>query len=275
MKRQVIFKQALMKKSVHLAKIAGIDVSIHWTFFLLLGWIFLEGTLSSGLFVSGAYRMAFTVAAFTCVLLHEFGHAMAARYFGIPTHEITLLPVGGVAQLARIPRNPWQEFVIAIAGPAVNVVLSVFIFFALFDNYRPLSPWVETLLYRLLYINVGLVLFNLVPAFPMDGGRIFRAFLAWLMASYENATRIAVRFGQLVAIAFGTFGMMVNPMLALVAGFIVFAAELELRHVLSEQVAYSNRPLPRRNRPSHDLQPILENRLLLPLSKIRTFSPGR
>ena len=164
-----------MKKSVHLAKIAGIDVSIHWTFFLFLGWVFLEGTLSTGVLAAGAYKIAFTLAAFTCVLLHEYGHAMAARYFGIPRHGITLLPVGGVAQLARIPRSSWQEFVIAIAGPAVNVVLGSLIFLVLFDSGRALTPWVELLLYRLLYINAGLFLFNMIPAFPMDGGRICRA----------------------------------------------------------------------------------------------------
>ena len=104
-------------------RISGIDVSIHWTFVLFLGWILVAGLFGGGL-AAALVQTGFVVAAFACVVLHEFGHAFAARMFGIPTHGITLLPIGGVAELDRIPRNPWQEFVIAVAGPAVNVLIA-------------------------------------------------------------------------------------------------------------------------------------------------------
>jgi Zn-dependent protease len=235
-----------MTKSYPIARIAGIDISLHWTFLLFLAWIFVSGVLH-GSGVAGAFvGLVFIVFTFVCVLLHELGHATAARWFGIPTHGITLLPIGGVAQLDRIPRNPWQELVIAIAGPAVNVLIAAVLVPAVMlsttSPIQPLGILTGSLGMRLLYVNIGLVLFNLIPAFPMDGGRILRAFIA-LIADYETATRFAARCGQALALLLGLCVLLhytgplahvrelSNPMLILVAGFVIVAAQMELNDV--------------------------------------------
>ena len=171
-----------MKWSYRIATVAGIQVRIHVTFWLLLGfyaWIYYaEGGLEAAV-----YGVAFTLLIFLCVLLHEFGHAFAAKAFGIRTPDITLLPIGGVARLERMPSNPWQELVIAIAGPAVNVLIAAIVFL-LIGGVLPLQEFglIDTasgsLLAKLLIVNVLLVAFNVIPAFPMDGGRVLRALLA-------------------------------------------------------------------------------------------------
>jgi Zn-dependent protease len=226
----------MMTKSYQVARIAGIDISLHWTFLLFLLWVFVSGILRGFAVVDAVIGLVFVMAAFTCVLLHELGHATAARWFGIPTHGITLLPIGGVAQLDRIPRHPWQELVIAIAGPAVNVVIAIALLpFVLMDSGDlpggSGALWSGSLTARLLVINVGLVLFNLIPAFPMDGGRMLRAFIASLIDNYEFATLIAARCGQAIAVVLGIAGLYLNPMLVLVAAFVIMAAQSELNEV--------------------------------------------
>jgi Zn-dependent protease len=227
-----------MRGSWRLTRIAGIDISIHWSFGLLLAWVMFSALFAGGV-VTAFSEVAFISLLFGCVVLHELGHAMAARAFGIPTHGITLLPIGGVAQLDRIPRNPWQEFVIAIAGPAVNVVIAVGLFLVLPISYgvgelASVGWFTGGLATRLLIVNIALVVFNMLPAFPMDGGRVLRAILA-AFTDYYSATRMAVRVGQGVAILFVIAGLLYNPMLLLIAAFVVLAAQAELRQVRAER----------------------------------------
>ena len=181
-----------MPWSLKIARIAGIEVRIHITFFLLLA--FLGSAYSRNGGASAAFSgILFTCLVFGCVLLHEFGHAIAARRYGIRTPDITLLPIGGVARLDRMPDRPIQEVVVAIAGPLVNVAIAavLWIYLQVFSggvsHVDPLGHFGASLPYQLLAVNLGLAIFNLVPAFPMDGGRILRAVLAMRM-DYARAT---------------------------------------------------------------------------------------
>jgi Zn-dependent protease len=219
-----------MRWSLKVASVAGIEVRIHLTFLLFLAWIWFSYYQVAGL--TGAVQgVLFILSLFACVLLHEFGHAFAARAFGIATPDITLLPIGGVARLTRIPDKPWQELVVAIAGPLVNVVIAAALIFVVhrsaeLEQLQYLeSPRVE-LLSKLASVNVMLVLFNLIPAFPMDGGRILRALLAMALP-YAQATQIAARIGQGLAIVFGIFGLFGNPLLIFIAFFIFAGAQQE------------------------------------------------
>lgn len=216
--------------SIRIARIAGIDVKVHVTFFLLLAWIGLVYYAEGGTDAAVA-GVAFILALFGCVLLHEFGHALAARLFGIPTPDITLLPIGGVARMQRMPDKPGQEILVALAGPAVNVVIAAVLFVVLGQTgdlsqiQEFASPQVG-LLPKLAMVNVGLVVFNLLPAFPMDGGRVLRAVLALFMR-YSTATQIAARIGQGMAFLFGLAGLFGNPMLLFIALFVYLAAAQE------------------------------------------------
>jgi Zn-dependent protease/CBS domain-containing protein len=217
--------------SLNLGKILGIDVKVHLTFFLLLAWFgfiyYARGGWNAAL--SG---LLFISLLFLCVLLHEFGHALAARRYGIATKDITLLPIGGVARLQRMPEKPSQELVVALAGPAVNVVIAVLLFGVLFvggtqtlDMTRLENPEAG-LLQQLLAANVWLVLFNLIPAFPMDGGRVLRAVLA-MRLPYAQATQMAATIGQGMAFLFGFLGLFYNPLLIVIALFIFLGASQE------------------------------------------------
>ena len=220
-----------MPWSFRIARVAGIDVRIHATFFLILlfyGWIYYQ----AGGMANAIFGIVFVLLLFFCVLLHEFGHAFAARAFGIRTPDITLLPIGGVARLERMPRNPWQELVIAVAGPAVNVAIALALL--PFVLMRPLAPdildYAEAgggLIGKLMGINILLVVFNLIPAFPMDGGRVLRALLATSM-KHSRATFIAARVGQGIAILFAVAGLLGNPFLILIAMFVFMGAQQEL-----------------------------------------------
>jgi Zn-dependent protease len=219
-----------MRWSLKVASVAGIEVRIHLTFLLFLAWIWFSYYQVAGL--PGAVQgVLFILSLFACVLLHEFGHAFAARAFGIATPDITLLPIGGVARLTRIPDKPWQELVVAIAGPLVNVVIAAALIFVVhrsaeLEQLQYLeSPRVE-LLSKLASVNVMLVLFNLIPAFPMDGGRILRALLAMTLP-YAQATQIAAWIGQGLAVVFGIFGLFGNPLLIFIAFFIFAGAQQE------------------------------------------------
>lgn len=220
-----------MKWSWNIGAIAGINIRIHAAFLLLPGWVAISYWLAGhGLNLMLA-AMSFIVALFGCVPLHELGHAMAARQFGIQTADITLLPVGGLARLERMPEEPRKELWIALAGPAVNVAIAVVLYFwiALNHQWGPLTrirvaagPMVE----RLLVANVWLVLFNLIPAFPMDGGRILRALLASRM-SHPKATRVAALTGQGLALVFAFVGFFGNPMLIFIGLFVWIGASQE------------------------------------------------
>ncbi len=220
-----------MTWSFQLARIAGIDVRVHFTFFLLLAWFGFIYYSSGGLSAL-VIGLSFIILLFVCVVLHEFGHALAARAYGINTPDITLLPIGGVARLERMPDNPWQELVVALAGPAVNVVIAFALFLVLgrfveAEDMEELASGRGNLLVKLLVINVVLVIFNLLPAFPMDGGRVLRALLATRL-KYDRATRIAAGIGQVVAVLFGLLGVYGgNPFLILIAVFVFFGARAE------------------------------------------------
>jgi Zn-dependent protease/CBS domain-containing protein len=229
--RQRFEKEDAMKWSWRLGRFAGIDVYMHVTFLMLLAWMAIRYYLprqSMGDVVSG---LAFILALFVIVLLHEFGHALAARHFGIRTRDVTLLPIGGVARLERMPEDPKQEFLVALAGPAVNVFLAGVLLLMLVPT-AALTVVPEFRLVggnfvsKLMWINVVLAAFNLIPAFPMDGGRVLRALLAMRM-EYVHATQVAASVGQALAIVFGFIGLFYNPFLVFIALFVWVGAASE------------------------------------------------
>lgn len=220
-----------MPWSIKLGRLFGIDTYIHATFVVLLAFLGLATYLRDRSLAAAVEGVAFFVLLFACVLLHELGHAVAARRYGIPTRDITLYPIGGVARLERMPSDPRQEVVVALAGPLVNVGIAAVLFawLAATGDWQPLSaigtaegPLVE----RLALVNVSLVVFNLLPAFPMDGGRVLRALLA-LRLPYARATAIAASLGRGMALLFGLGGLFGNPMLLFIAFFVWIAAGQE------------------------------------------------
>jgi Zn-dependent protease/CBS domain-containing protein len=219
-----------MSWSLSIGTIAGTAVRVHITFLLFLGWIFVASWVSGG--PEAAWQgLAFLLLLFACVLAHEFGHIFTARAFGVSTPDVTLLPIGGVARLERIPEKPSEEFLVAIAGPLVNVAITLVLTFLAGarldtgDLHAVESPQVS-LIDRLAAVNLFLALFNMIPAFPMDGGRVLRALLATRMG-YVRATEIAAFIGQGVAFALGFVGLFYNPMLIFIAIFVYLAASSE------------------------------------------------
>ena len=220
-----------MKWAWKLGRYAGIDVYIHATFLLLIGWIVLSHLVGGRGPDAAVEGVVFTLLLFACVLLHEYGHALMAGRFGIRTRDITLLPIGGVARLERMPEDPKQELWVALAGPAVNVVISLALFGWLvvrnaWEPLENLSVAGGSMIERLFVANVFLVVFNLIPAFPMDGGRVLRALLASRM-EYTRATRIAAGVGQGIALMFGLIGLFANPFLLFIALFVWIGAAQE------------------------------------------------
>jgi Zn-dependent protease len=221
-----------MKWSLRIGRIANIDVYVHATFLILLGyvaWVYLaqRGRVSDALM-----GMVFIITIFGIVVLHELGHALAARRYGIRTRDITLLPIGGVARLERMPEEPRQELVVALAGPAVNVALAFGLLFLVlplvrFDQLGRLHLFGGTFLVNLFLVNVWMALFNLIPAFPMDGGRVLRALLA-MRFEYVRATHIAANIGQWLALGFVVAGLLLpNPFLLFIALFVWVGAASE------------------------------------------------
>jgi Zn-dependent protease len=209
--------------------VKGTAVRIHVTFVLLLAWIGFSAYRSGGT-VAARDAVLFIVLIFACVVLHEFGHILTARRFGIVSTEVTLLPIGGVANMDHMPERPYQELLVALAGPAVNVVIAASLFAAI-GAFRPETltqlddPHLDIVV-RLAAANLFLAVFNLIPAFPMDGGRVLRAALAmWLPRA--KATRIAASVGQAFAFALGFFGLFGNPLLVFIAIFVYIAASGE------------------------------------------------
>lgn len=228
-----------MTWSIAIGSIKGTVIRIHVTFLLLLVWIAFSYYAQGGT-EAAVQGVVFILLVFACVVLHEFGHALAARRYGVQTPDITLLPIGGVARLQRIPEQPSQELVIALAGPAVNVVIAAALYLAL--GALPSAQSVElqnpgaNLLARLLSVNIFLVLFNLIPAFPMDGGRVLRALLGYRLG-FARATQIAAVVGQGLAFAFGLLGLMGNPLLLFIALFVYLGAAAEAHSVQLRQAA--------------------------------------
>jgi Zn-dependent protease len=219
-----------MTWSLRLGTFSGIPVNLHWTFLALLGFVALSQLVSTGSVAVALSGVLFVAAIFACVVLHEFGHALAARRYGIGTRDVTLLPIGGIARLDRMPRDPRQELWVALAGPAVNIAIAGLLGIWLFLTGP--AAGVGTGLMggsfaaRLLSVNIALVVFNMLPAFPMDGGRVLRALLAQRIG-HLKATDVAAKIGRGVAVVFGIIGLLWNPMLILIAFFVWFGAGQE------------------------------------------------
>jgi Zn-dependent protease/predicted transcriptional regulator len=224
-----------MKWSWRVGSFAGIGVFVHATFFLLIGWIGLSYWLQGGDLADVVAGVGFIVALFACVVLHEYGHALTARRYGIQTRDITLLPIGGVARLERMPDKPIEELWVALAGPAVNVVIAagLLVWLLVSSGLEPIAQLTLTggpFLERLMVVNIFLVGFNLIPAFPMDGGRVLRALLA-MRWEYTRATQVAANIGQALAFVFGFIGLFYNPFLLFIAFFVWIGAAQESRMV--------------------------------------------
>lgn len=251
----------MLRGSLRIGSLFGVPIFIHWTFLLLLAW-FMAGPLfsSSPDAVAMSLRTGlFVLAVFGCVVLHEMGHALAARTFGVATRDITLLPIGGVARLERMPEKPVQELVVALAGPAVNVVIAAILIPLVLlidgasafgvgavdaraeDAAEALILHRRNFLAALATVNVFLVVFNMIPALPMDGGRVLRALLSMMM-DRPRATAAAAVLGQLVAVGFALLGVLSgNLLLLIIAVFVFFGAVGEAQ---SEQVRSALAGLP-------------------------------
>jgi Zn-dependent protease/CBS domain-containing protein len=224
-----------MKWSWRLGRIASIDIYVHATFIFLLAWIALAEFQRSAEVVAVVMAVLFILAVFASVIAHEYGHALTARRFGVQTRRITILPIGGLASLERIPDEPKQELAIAIAGPLVTLAIAVVLYALLSLLGIPLGAVDSDMnsgpfLARLMWVNVALLVFNLIPAFPMDGGRVLRALIA-MRTDYVRATRLAARIGQLFAIVFVLVGLRSNPVLIFIAIFVWMGAAGEASHV--------------------------------------------
>lgn len=226
-----------MSSSLSIGRYAGIKVQIHWTFWLLFIFVGALVFMGEGTIVDLLWHFIFVIALFFCVILHEFGHALTARKFGIGTRSITLLPIGGLASLEDIPDKPKEEFYIAIAGPLVNVVIAALLYLVvpvgdfITGDPETMEEQLATInssnfLFYLLFINIALVLFNMLPAFPMDGGRIFRALLSMKYGRIQ-ATRVASALGKFLALVFFLVGLFYSIILAVIAVFIYFGAHSE------------------------------------------------
>ncbi len=241
----------MLDRRLKLGTFWGIGLYVHWTFALLIGFFAYQAS-GQGI-VAVLFSIAIVLGVFFCVTLHEYGHALAARQFGIPTIDITLLPIGGVARLQRMPRIPWQELVVAVAGPAVNVVIAslLAIGFAVVGGLNAFfGETIETqaategnlmfgdasltqFAFYMMVVNVTLVVFNMIPAFPMDGGRVLRSVMAMMM-DYRRATVVASRIGLVCAgimALLALTGDQLNPIPLLIAVFIAFAGMAEARQV--------------------------------------------
>jgi Zn-dependent protease len=232
-----------MKKSVSFLKIAGIGIYVHWTFSLLVLYI-IYINIRAGLDpMQISWAVFFVLALFICVILHELGHALTAKRFGIRTEDITMYPIGGVARLERIPEKPIQELIVTVAGPLVNVLivlaLAPFIYgFNLLQSLESGSSIIsaENFIINLAFVNIWLALFNLIPAFPMDGGRILRALLAMRIGRLR-ATTISTNIGKLLSLGFIIAGFFYNPFLIFIGIFIILGAQSELEMVRKKELS--------------------------------------
>ncbi len=233
-----------IKSSLNIGRIAGIDIKVHWSFLLLILWFFISSINEGYSFEGAIHRIFFIFAIFGCIILHELGHALTARKFGCETKQIILLPIGGMAQMKQLPQKPLEELLVAIAGPLVSFGIAIFIYLILGSSQAlDLSQKAQHLddfskgsfLFNLFLINLILAIFNLLPAFPMDGGRMLRAVLA-MKFSRSKATKIAANIGQIIAIIFIIFGVNHNLFLAFIGIFIFIAARTESTYETSKSI---------------------------------------
>src|SRR5438874_1376432 len=224
-----------MKWSLFLGRLSGIKIFIHWTFLILIAWIVSEQILLGHKLNTILLSIVFVLAVFACIVLHELGHALTAKRFHSKTRDIILLPIGGLARMESLPEKPMEEFLVAVMGPAVNIVISCILFLVLkitgnfplsINNNLTITP--TNFLIQLFAVNLFLALFNFIPAFPMDGGRVLRALLS-LKLSRVRATRIAAYTGQAIAILFVLVGIFSNPMLVFIGFFIFLGARAEAK----------------------------------------------
>jgi len=230
-----------MKGALVLGRLGGIEIKVHWTFSLLLIWVLFSTLKQGGDTAMAIFNTVLVLVLFFCVVLHELGHSRMARRFGIQTRSITLLPIGGVASLERMPEKPNEELAVALAGPAVNVLIALLLLLVVpLETYRAFTaeqweqfftiPSLDAFLIYLLMANILLVVFNLIPAFPMDGGRVLRALLGFSF-NRAKATDIAAHLGQAVSFIFLILGLLFNPFLVIIAIFVFFGAYTENKMV--------------------------------------------
>ncbi len=226
--------------SLHLGVVRGIPIRVHWSFSLLLLWAGFVNFSATGSLMGAALGLLFVLVVFGCVVLHELGHSLTAQRFGIQTRSITLSPIGGLATLESSPRDWKQELWITVAGPAVNAVIAIilapFALIALRPELFLVAPFSSfgNFLFMVFAANVMLTLFNLIPAFPMDGGRILRALLT-AAGDRRSATQVAARVGQVIAVLMGLAAFVLSPFLAVIGIFVFMAASAELRQVNLEE----------------------------------------
>ncbi len=224
-----------MHYSLYLGKISGIKIFVHWTFTILIAWIVFSNQRAGLGLEQSMWSVLFILAIFACVTLHELGHAISAKWFNIKTKDITLLPIGGLARLESIPEKPKEELIVALAGPAVNIGIVLLLYpivhfaFGGFDLAQLSAINADNFLVNLMVINLWLAVFNMIPAFPMDGGRVLRALLAFRMER-QKATRIAAGIGQVLAIGFVFLGLFYNPFLVFIGVFIYLGAGAEAEY---------------------------------------------
>jgi Zn-dependent protease len=244
-----------MKGALKLGRIAGIEISIHWTFMILIFFIIYNNYKAGNNTEQMLWSVLFVMSIFFTVFLHELGHSLAALKFGVKTKSITMLPIGGVASLERIPEKPFEELIVAIAGPAVNIFLAIITFIFIEMPAAENIPDIlkagvnnSNFFLQFFIVNIWLSIFNLIPAFPMDGGRVLRAMLSYKIPRHK-ATNIAARIGQFIAIIFIIIGFYTNPFLIFIGIFIILGAYSEsemvktnfmLKGVKAKDVAMNN-----------------------------------
>ena len=234
-----------MRWSWRIGRVAGIDLYVHATFVLLLAFVAYKEYPAGALAIAAA--LLYIVALFAVVVMHELGHALTARRYGVRTRDIILLPIGGVARLERMPRDPRQELLVALAGPAVNVALAIILYgIVRLTGHAPTGGLYDfdvgmstrEFLYTFAFVNIFIAVFNLLPAFPMDGGRVLRAILAMRMSRYARATELAARVGRVFALLLGIAGLsprVGNPLLVLIALFVWLGAGSEAAAVQTSE----------------------------------------
>jgi Zn-dependent protease len=230
-----------MKGSLKLGKIAGIEIFIHWTFSLIFVFITYINYRTGYNALQIAWSVFFILSIFVTVFLHELGHALAAKNYDIKTKDITLLPIGGIARLERIPEKPSEELVVAFAGPLVNIGLALLtgIFISIPEDPEILMKQLaggvnaDNFFLNFFIVNIALAVFNLIPAFPMDGGRVLRAILSFKLERHV-ATKIAARIGQFLAIGFILLGFFSNPFLIFIGIFVIMGAQMETEYTESK-----------------------------------------